>query len=73
MEFQELNDVELQTFHGGADSAASMGAGLTMTTGSLISVGYHYDNGNGRSYRSQLDIGKDVKFDFGALGSKLQP
>lgn len=72
MKTQELTKAELQAITGGADSSAANGVGLLLGTDSLLSLSFNWSDGQGRSYQSQLEIGKDINVGGRALGKNTQ-
>ncbi|GAB3924101.1 hypothetical protein [Mucilaginibacter myungsuensis] len=72
MKAQELNKAELQLVNGGSDGAASSSTGIALGTGSLLSLSYSYNDGQGRSYESKLEVLKDVRIGAGTNANSQQ-
>lgn len=72
MRTQELTLTELRAINGGADSAASSSTGIAIGADSLLSIGYSYSDGQGRSYESKLDILKDFHVGIGTTANNQQ-
>lgn len=73
MKLQNLTDTEIQQINGGSSANASS-ASMSFTFGadSLFGMNFNWSDGNGHSYQSSLQIGKDVHLGIGGITAGSQ-